>query len=147
MIARHLWVVRTRSRLSPFLPRAMGPFPPTSGCPSPTLPRAMGPFPPTGGRPSFSLSPHRRYRQRSPGDAGGGGSSFPASWKAGWGPPFPGGGVLRAILVRRVWVTPAAVPSSCGAARLQGLRRLVLGLGAPAPDGLKRAGLYSGQAF
>jgi hypothetical protein len=54
---------------------------------------------------------------------------------------------IRAILVWRVWVTPTAVPSSGGVARLQGLWRLVLGLDTPALDGLERARLYSVQAF
>jgi hypothetical protein len=130
-----------------------------SRSPPPEGDRAL-PRPPSAA-PSSYLSPPppppAEVTGRSPSDAADGGSSFPASWKEGRGPPLP----LRRCTsgspspVHTVWVMLAVVLFSGGAAQLQrgsgGALSLVW---APwprwaraGPDGLVRAGLYSGQAY
>jgi hypothetical protein len=111
-------------------------------------PRATGPSPPAGGRPSSypssSSPPPAEVAGRSPGDAGGGGSSFPASWLVGQGPLLPWRRCTSGSF------GPAISGDSGGGAVLwrrgsaAGLRRrLAPSLGAPALDGLGQAQMGS----
>jgi hypothetical protein len=116
--------------------RTSHPFAPQGrrGIPSRRPPRPSSPpLPPS--------PPPAGVAGQSPGDAGGGDLSFPASWRAGRGLSLLGGGALRETLVQRGRVVLVAV-SFCGGAPWQRVvagGRLGPALGTSGPDGLVRA--------